>query len=258
MKKLAKYITIFTFSCALPSFSFAKEIKTNTAQIQAMDKVTGRVKVVEVPVKGEIKFGSFSISVMDCQTRSPEDTPENFAFVDVIDIDTEGKKDNVFRGWMISSSPALNALEHPIYDIWLLKCVDSEIDKTTLLSKEEIEERLDVPRLIKEDKRLKENNKNEELEEKIAEQKLAEEELLRKKIEELELTLDSEIIISGFDHLSESNNNIENINEVIIIDNLEKDLEENILEEIIVEEEALEEEPEEIIEDGSPRSLIKF
>ena len=54
----------------------AYEIQTNTAKMQAMDKITGRVSVIEVPVNGEVKFGSFSIVVRACKKTPPEETPK--------------------------------------------------------------------------------------------------------------------------------------------------------------------------------------
>ena len=127
--------------CSLLAFqASAAEIATNTAQMQAMDKITGKVSLIEVPVNGAVKFGSFSILVRSCKTRSPEETPENFAFVDVVD-DYNDKPVNIFRGWMMSSSPALNAVEHPIYDVWLLKCIDTKVDSSKLLTAEQLKER---------------------------------------------------------------------------------------------------------------------
>lgn len=119
----------------------AEEIDKNTAQMQAMDKITGRVSKIKVPVGGEVKFGSLSIVVRSCKTRPEEETPDNFAFADITDKTLQGDIVNIFRGWMISSSPATHAVEHPIYDVWLLKCLDSEIDKTLLLSEQELAER---------------------------------------------------------------------------------------------------------------------
>ena len=119
----------------------AKEIQTNMARMQAMDKVTGKVSEIDVPVNGETVFGSFSIVVRYCATRSPEETPENFAFVDVVDNYKTNNPVNVFKGWMMSSSPALNAVEHPIYDVWLLKCYDGDTGKMKLLSAEELKAR---------------------------------------------------------------------------------------------------------------------
>ena len=124
----------------------AYEIQTNTAKMQAMDKITGRVSVIEVPVNGEVKFGSFSIVVRACKKTPPEETPENYAFVDVADTGKDGKPYNIFKGWMMSSSPALNAVEHPIYDVWLVQCIDKTTDKKSLLSDEALAERDGLPR----------------------------------------------------------------------------------------------------------------
>lgn len=124
----------------------ANEIDTNIAQMQAMDKITGKVSVIEVPVNGNVNFGSFSILVRACKTRPPEDTPENFAFVDVVDNYNSKTPVNIFRGWMISSSPALNPVEHPIYDVWLLKCINGNVKPSQLLSKEELAARDALPK----------------------------------------------------------------------------------------------------------------
>lgn len=122
----------------------AAEIKTNMARLQAMDKITGRVNEIDAPVNAEVFFGSFSIVVRSCATRPPEETPENYAFVDVVDNYKTESPVNIFKGWMISSSPALNAVEHPIYDIWLLKCLDGEasgkkLSAEQLVKRDEIE-----------------------------------------------------------------------------------------------------------------------
>lgn len=119
----------------------AKEIQTNMARMQAMDKVTGKVSEIDVPVNGETVFGTFSVVVRYCATRSPEETPENFAFVDVVDNYKTENPVNIFKGWMMSSSPALNAVEHPIYDVWLLKCYDGDVSKLKLLTAEKLKNR---------------------------------------------------------------------------------------------------------------------
>ena len=119
----------------------ATEIDKNTAKMQAMDKITGRVSVINVPINGEIKFGSLSIVARACKTRPAEETPDNFAFVDITDVTQEGDVVNIFKGWMISSSPATHAVEHPIYDVWLLQCVDTEINPKELLSADVLNQR---------------------------------------------------------------------------------------------------------------------
>ena len=125
----------------------AAEIERNTAQMQAMDKITGRVSVIDVPVNSEVAFGSFPLWCAPAKTTPPEETPENYAFVDVADSSFGKMQFNIFKGWMMSSSPALNAVEHPIYDVWLLKCIDTNVDKSKLLSEEQLKERDALPKL---------------------------------------------------------------------------------------------------------------
>jgi len=125
----------------------AAEVEMNMALMQAMDKITGRVNIIEVPVGGMVNFGTFSIVVRSCMARTEEDVPENFAFVDVADKTFDQEEYNIFKGWMLSSSPALNAVEHPIYDIWLLKCFNGTPKKELLLSDAELEKRDSLPRI---------------------------------------------------------------------------------------------------------------
>lgn len=150
VKKINKLLWATALVSSLGVFSVqAKDIDMNTAQMQAMDKITGRVSVINVPVNGDIKFGSFSIVVRACKTRPPEETPENFAFVDVVDSYNNEKPLNIFKGWMMSSTPGLNAVEHPIYDVWLLKCINDNVDKSKLLNAEQLKERDGLPKAPK-------------------------------------------------------------------------------------------------------------
>ena len=142
--------TILSISLALllsSSFAKAEQISTNMAKMQAMDKITGRVSIIEVPVGGEVTFGSFSVVVRDCRTNAEGEVPENYAFVDVTDTNLDKEEHSIFKGWMLSSSPAVNAVEHPIYDVWLLKCFNGDVAPDTLLSEEALAKRDTLPRL---------------------------------------------------------------------------------------------------------------
>ncbi|HBO50098.1 MAG TPA: hypothetical protein DD619_04875 [Alphaproteobacteria bacterium] len=123
----------------------AAEIDMNTARMQAMDKITGHVSVINVPVNGGVKFGSLSIVVRSCKTRPAEEAPENFVFADITDKSLKGEEINIFKGWMLSSSPATNALEHPIYDVWLLQCLNTKVDQSALLDEKQLAERDNLP-----------------------------------------------------------------------------------------------------------------
>ena len=149
---------------------YAHNLSMNTAHMQALDKVTGRMSVIDVPVNGEVKFGSFSVVVRDCQATPPDETPENYAFVDVADTNREGKIYNIFKGWMVSSSPSLNSVEHPIYDVWLLDCINTKVDSKHLLTQQQLEERDNLERL-KENDISKEAKIAQEVQEQQAKQK---------------------------------------------------------------------------------------
>lgn len=120
-------------------------ITKNNAQMQAMDKITGRVSVINVPVNGVVEFGSLSIVVRSCKTRPAEEVPDNFAFVDITDKTLQGEEFNIFKGWMISSSPATHAVEHPIYDVWLLQCTDEKNNRKNILTEEQLSQRDNLP-----------------------------------------------------------------------------------------------------------------
>ena len=143
-----KVLLIFLgiFGYGLIGVASATGIDKNTAKMQAMDKITGRVSVIEVPVGGMVKFGSLSIVVRACKTRPMEEAPDNFAFTDISDKTLKGEDVNIFRGWMISSSPATHAVEHPIYDVWLLSCTDQKVNKKLLLTEEQLAAHENLPR----------------------------------------------------------------------------------------------------------------
>jgi len=138
-------ISTLVAGITLSTSAFSAEIETNAALMQAMDKVTGRVNKITVPVNSKVAFGDFSLVLRACKKRPAEETPENFAFIDVTDKSFGTDEYNIFRGWVLSSTPGISAIEHPIYDVWLLECIDTKDDKTKLLSEEELASRDELP-----------------------------------------------------------------------------------------------------------------
>lgn len=102
----------------------AKAEPYNTAVLQGLDKVTARVSTIEAPVGDSVKFGALEIIARNCDKRPPEETPESASFLDIWEVKQGEPAISVFRGWMFASSPALSALEHPVYDVWVLDCVN--------------------------------------------------------------------------------------------------------------------------------------
>jgi hypothetical protein len=93
-----------------------------TAVLQGLDKITARVSRFDAPVGQAVRFGTLSIVVRDCEKSAPEERTENAAFVQIDETRPKEQKSRLFSGWMFSSSPALSALEHPVYDVNLLEC----------------------------------------------------------------------------------------------------------------------------------------
>jgi hypothetical protein len=91
--------------------------------LKGLDKITARVSTLEIPVGETVAFGTLRIKLDTCHKRPPEEPPETTAF---LEIDEERPGDSeptrLFTGWMFASSPALSALEHPVYDVWVIDC----------------------------------------------------------------------------------------------------------------------------------------
>lgn len=111
---------------AFPAVALAvvPTIEKPIAVLRALDKVTARVEELEVPIDRPYKFGTLMITVRACRMTPPEETPEAAAFLEISEFKPGEKDAPVFRGWMFASSPALSAMEHPVYDIWVTGCKD--------------------------------------------------------------------------------------------------------------------------------------
>ena len=92
------------------------------AVLQALDKVTARVSTFEAPVGIFVQFGTLRIIARTCNKKPPEETPESAAFLDISEVRPGEPTVSVYRGWMFASSRALAAMEHPVYDVWVLDC----------------------------------------------------------------------------------------------------------------------------------------
>ena len=108
---------------ASPGAALAEMTPEPVALLQGLDKITARVSKFEAPVGAPMHFGTLSIRVRDCEKNPPEEPPESAAFVEIDEMRPgEDTAKRLFSGWMFASSPALSALEHPVYDVNLLEC----------------------------------------------------------------------------------------------------------------------------------------
>lgn len=106
-----------------------KRARAPAAILQALDKVTAETLRFEAPIGQPIRYKTLVINVRACETTaSDEPVPDSTAYVM---IDSQPKPQpgrvaptpkSVFRGWMFASSPAVNPVKHPVYDVWLIAC----------------------------------------------------------------------------------------------------------------------------------------
>ncbi len=94
------------------------------AVLRGLDKVTARASTFVVAVGEASDFGTLTVSVGACRTTTPDQTPEDAAFLEIVDTPPGEAARTVFAGWMFSSSPAVSALDHAVFDVWLDDCVD--------------------------------------------------------------------------------------------------------------------------------------
>ena len=92
------------------------------AVLQALDKVVARTSELEAPLDKPVRFGTLRIVVRACHAAPPEEPPENAAFLEIDEVHHDERAVRLYTGWMFSSTPGLAALEHPVYDIWVLAC----------------------------------------------------------------------------------------------------------------------------------------
>lgn len=100
----------------------AAAVEADVVVIRGLDKITAKTSTFEVDVGSSRRFGSLEITVRHCDKTPPEEPPERAAFLEIVDDRPDQEAVNVFTGWMFSSSPALSALEHPVYDVWIIDC----------------------------------------------------------------------------------------------------------------------------------------
>lgn len=112
---------------ALPASAAVPSEDRSVAVLRALDKITARVEELSIPVERPLKFGTLIITVHACRVTPPEETPEAAAFLDVQEMKPGSGESNVFRGWMFASSPALSAMEHPVYDLWVIGCKNEAV-----------------------------------------------------------------------------------------------------------------------------------
>jgi len=94
--------------------------------LRGLDKVTGRAIDINAPAGMPVNFGTLIMTARYCYTVPPEEPPETTAFLQIDETTRGGPAKRLFSGWMFASTPALNALEHSVYDVWVITCKTDE------------------------------------------------------------------------------------------------------------------------------------
>jgi hypothetical protein len=107
---------------ASPALAQQRTEAGNGAVLRGLDKLTGQTQDLEMAAGSVTQFGRLTIALTEC--RFPAGNRSGDAFAG-LDIREEGQTEPVFRGWMIASAPALSAMDHAQYDIWVIRCTTS-------------------------------------------------------------------------------------------------------------------------------------
>ncbi len=94
-------------------------------ELRALDKITGRASIIMAPLNKTVKFATLEITARTCYSTPPSETPETSAFLQIDEHRPDQSQGRAFSGWMYASSPGLNSLQHPLYDVWVISCMAS-------------------------------------------------------------------------------------------------------------------------------------
>jgi hypothetical protein len=120
--KGAALLALALAAFAAPARAGDAMIAEPVAWLQGLDKITARITNFAAPVGTPVRFGTLSIIVRTCKINPPEERPESAAFLQITEARRGEPQKRLFSGWMFASSPALSALQDPVYDIELLGC----------------------------------------------------------------------------------------------------------------------------------------
>ncbi len=98
------------------------KVPNPTGVFAGLDKITGRITSFDVAIDETVQFGALQVTPRACYTRPPTETPHTDAFIEVDEVTLQGEIRRIYTGWMFAASPGLHAVEHSVYDVWLVDC----------------------------------------------------------------------------------------------------------------------------------------
>jgi hypothetical protein len=142
--RFAKFFSVALMLLLFAGSASAREMENYpVVKLQSLDKVTARTMTFEANVGNTVKFGSLYIKIQACAKAPPVEQPESAAFLQIWETKSTSENDSIsvkeqppkeeaqwiFSGWMFASSPALSHMDHPIYDVWVLDCLNAKGEK---------------------------------------------------------------------------------------------------------------------------------
>ena len=106
------------------SVATAGPIQNPIAIFAGLDKITGAITTFEIEIDKTKRFGALNVRPRICNSRPAIEEPKTMAFIEIDENLLDGSLKRIFTGWMLAESPGLNAVEHPVYDVWLTGCRD--------------------------------------------------------------------------------------------------------------------------------------
>lgn len=107
---------------SMTAIADAARVTNPVAVFSGIDKITGRITTFDVYIGETVQFGALQVTPRVCYSRDDTEAPKTDTFVEVDEITLDRKIRRIFTGWMFADSPGLNAVEHPVYDVWLNSC----------------------------------------------------------------------------------------------------------------------------------------
>lgn len=119
---MIRVFSLLAFAAAAVTAAAQAPEQERFVVLRGVDKIVGRARTIEVSTKEPARFGLLTITAQTCEKAPPTERPEVSAFLQIRERTGEPGDTQVFSGWMFASSPSLNALEHPVYDLWVTDC----------------------------------------------------------------------------------------------------------------------------------------
>ena len=123
--RLTKALAVSLALLGLVAPAMAQPVANPVATFAGLDKITGRITRFDVYIDETVLFGALEITPRACYNRPATETQRASAFLEVDQRSLTGVSRRIFTGWMFADSPALNAVDHAIYDVWLIECKTS-------------------------------------------------------------------------------------------------------------------------------------